>query len=50
MWILKNCEDGRSAKEAWRILIRRHKLAFQLGCAESVKQMRAGELQAQSDA
>ena len=37
-------------KEAWRILIRLHKLAFQLGCAEFAKQMRAGEGQVQTDA
>lgn len=50
MRILQNREDGRSARAARRILIRRHKLASHLGCAESVKQTRAGEGQVQRDA
>lgn len=47
---MQNREEGRNARAAGRILIRRHKLASQLGCAESVKQMRAGEGWVQRDA
>lgn len=50
MRILQNREDGRNARAAGRILIRRHKLTSQLGCAESVKQTRAGEGPVQRDA
>lgn len=47
---MHNREDGSVARGARRILIRRHKPASQLGCAESVKPMRAGEGQVQRDA
>lgn len=48
--MLQNREDGRNARAARRVLIRRHEVASQLGCAESVKQTRAGEGRVQRDA
>lgn len=42
-WRCQNREDGRSAKEAWGMLITCCEFVPQLGCAEFVKQTRAGE-------